>query len=61
MHFNQLGTSVTFSDTPLRSFLNEFRILTPELFQGGKQQTTNPLLLTWASSNDYTQGTLCYF
>lgn len=40
MHFNQPGTSVTFSDTPLRSFLNEFRILTPELFQGenNKQQ-----------------------
>lgn len=62
MHFNPLGTSMTFSDTPLRSFLNESHVLTPELSQGEKQQTNkkNPLLLTFASNDDYTQGTLCY-
>ena len=38
MHFNQLVSSVTFSDTPLRSFLNEFYVLTPEL-SGGKKKT----------------------
>lgn len=37
MHFNQLIPSMTFSYTPLRSFLNEFSVLTPELSQGEKK------------------------
>lgn len=56
MHFNQLVSSMTFSDTPLKSFLNTFCVLTPELSQG-KEKT---LLLTFSSNNYYTQGILCY-
>lgn len=40
MHFNQLVSSMTFSDTPLRIFLDEFCVLTPELSVGKKHNFT---------------------
>lgn len=56
MNFNQLVSSMTFSDTPLRSFLNEFCVLTPELSRGEGEE----LLLTFSRNDYYTQGTSCY-
>lgn len=56
MHFNQLVSSTTCSDTPLKSFLNTFCALTPEPSQGKEKKKT--LLLTFSGNDYYTQGIL---